>query len=79
MTNEDKWKAWHEEIQSFLDRDTEGFTQDLKALEYHIRALQLVCPKDKAGWPVSKALIYLNKLKKDYTRFADILIRLKKP
>jgi hypothetical protein len=72
LTAED-WKLWHEERQAFAARETEGFTKDLEALKEHILRLQAVAPKDNAGWPVTTALISLDKLKREYDRFVTIV------
>ncbi len=61
-TIKDDWKPWHEEIKRYANRDTEGLTKDLAALEAHIKKLAEVCPKDSAGFPHTTALIYFNRL-----------------
>lgn len=66
MNTKDDWKPWHEERERFYTRDTEGFILDLEALKAHILKLQQVCPKDKAGWPHSTALVVLDLLHKEY-------------
>lgn len=76
MTNNNEWKLWHSERERFLSRDTEGLTKDLSAFKEHILKLQEVCPKDKAGWPVTTALIHLDKLKKEYDKFVSLLSRI---
>ncbi len=58
----DNWSAWHDEINRYAKRETEGFTADLKALEQHIAKLREVASKDKAGWLHNTALTYLNRL-----------------
>ncbi len=58
----DVWKAWHKEIRRYAHRETEGLTADIKALEQHIAKLREVCPKDSAEFPITTALIYLNRL-----------------
>lgn len=67
------WERWHQERTSFVKRETEGFTKDLKALEQHIKKLQEIAPKDEAGWPVTNALTIITKLQKDYIRFKSLL------
>jgi hypothetical protein len=57
-----KWSAWHDEINRYAKRETEGFTADRKALEQHIVKLREVARKDKAGWLDNTALTYLNQL-----------------
>jgi len=59
------WKAWNDERQRYSDYDTQGLEADIKALEAHIRVLQEVAPKDKAGWPDSNALQVIDKLKEN--------------
>ncbi|MBA7512115.1 hypothetical protein ES705_04134 [subsurface metagenome] len=58
----DKWQPWHAEIKRFGARETEGLDKDLKALAAHIKKLREICPKDSAGYPLVRALTYLNKL-----------------
>ncbi|MBA7621321.1 hypothetical protein ES703_28681 [subsurface metagenome] len=58
----DDWTAWHEEIRRYAQRETQGLSADLKALEQHIAKLREVCPKDRAEYPHLTALIYLNRL-----------------
>ena len=64
--NKNSWVPWNEERQTYGQRESAGFTKDLQALKEHIRKLQEVCPKDKAGWPVAQALDVLDRLKRDY-------------
>ncbi|MBA7477218.1 hypothetical protein ES707_12620 [subsurface metagenome] len=59
----DNWQLWHAEIWRFGARETEGLDKDLKALAAHIKKLREICPKDSAGYPLVRALAYLNKLK----------------
>lgn len=73
MPKREEWNAWHEEREAFLARDSAGFTQDLKALEEHIKKLTEICPKDAAGWPVGTALNHIIKLTKGYNLFKEYL------
>jgi len=66
MADKMNWKEWNEERESFANRETEGFTLDLKALEAHIKRLTKVCPKDEAGWPTVTALRVIDKLTEDH-------------
>lgn len=77
MANKEDWEQWNHERANFSGRDTEGFTKDLKALKNHIRKLQEVCPKDKAGWPVGTALKVLDKLRKEHDRLHKYLDQLR--
>ena len=56
------WQPWDEEIKRYAARETEGLDRDLKALEDHIKKLRKICPKDSAGYPLTKALAYLSEL-----------------
>lgn len=62
VLHKEDWQAWHEEINRYKNRETEGLTRDLEALEAHIKKLREVAPKDKAGYLQTNALIYLNTL-----------------
>ena len=73
MTLKENWEGWNDERKHFQERDTEGFTKDLTALEAHIKKLTEVCPKDKAGWPVTTALLYIDRLTSAYNRFKRYL------
>lgn len=59
---ESSWQPWHDEIKRFGARETEGLEKDLAALAAHIKKLREICPKDSAGYPLVRALAYLNKL-----------------
>ena len=61
-TTKDGWKAWNEERKRFAKREAKGFTAEIEALELHIKTLREICPKDKAGYPLTRALFELNKL-----------------
>jgi len=74
MPTEQDWSEWHKERENFKKRDTEGFTKDMAALGAHIKALRDVCPKDKAGVPVTAAFLYLDEMVKDYNTFAEYLL-----
>lgn len=67
------WGPWNEERAAFTSRDTQGFSKDLAALEAHIKKLQSICPKDKAGWPVGLALYHISKLTKQYNSIRNYL------
>ncbi|MBA7575500.1 hypothetical protein ES708_17330 [subsurface metagenome] len=58
----DRWQPWTDEIKRFGARETEGLDRDLAALAAHIKKLREICPKDCAGYPLVRALAYLNKL-----------------
>jgi len=58
----ENWQPWHDEIKRYAARETEGMTKELAALEAHIKKLRKICPKDSAGYPLVRALTYLNKL-----------------
>lgn len=73
MPEKQDWQAWHEERERFVSRDSEGFTQDLKALEQHIKKLTEVSPKDKAERPVVQALNLISELTKDFNRYKNSL------
>jgi len=73
MAVKQDWAAWDEERSRFKCRDTEGFIKDLEALEWHIRALQDLCPKDQANFPVSIAMIHINSLIIQYGKFKRYL------
>ena len=60
--SKDDWKAWDEEKKRFANRETQGFTADIKALEQHIAKLREVAPKDKVGYCHTTALSYLSNL-----------------
>ena len=64
MPERQDWSDWDKERRRFTKRDTEGFTKDFAALEGHIKKLVEVCPKDKVGFPVTKALIHIDTLRK---------------
>lgn len=57
----DSWKPWYAEIKRYGARESEGLDKDLVALKAHIKKLRKICPKDNAGYPTTRALIYLNK------------------
>ncbi len=61
-TTGDKWQPWYDEIKRFKARETKGLDKDLAALAAHAKKLREICPKDSAGYPGTRALIYLNKL-----------------
>lgn len=61
-TTKDDWKAWNEERKRFAKREAKGFTAEIEALELHIKTLREICPKDTAGYPLTRALFELNKL-----------------
>ena len=62
LNNQD-WKPWNEERKRFLERETQGYQEDIYALEQHIFKLLEVCPKDKTNFPHLSALDVINKLK----------------
>ena len=66
----DDWAKWQDEVKAYASRDTQGFSADIKALDEHIGKLWEVCPKDKAGYPHTTSLIYLNRLQQrlDYAK-----------
>jgi len=65
MTERADWSKWNEELESFKDRNTEGFMKDLAALEAHIKKLRKVSPKDKIGFPHMNAFDDLTRLASD--------------
>lgn len=67
QTKED-WDAWLNERERWREYDSQGYQQDIKALEQHIATLLKVAPKDKAGWPNLNALDVINLLRKDLAR-----------
>ena len=73
MSKKEDWSAWDKERNDYRERETEGFTKDLDALESHIKKLAAVCPKDKAGWPVLNALTVISRLQRDHARFKEFL------
>jgi len=56
------WQPWRDEIWRYGARETEGLDKDIEDLEVHIKKLREICPKDGAGYPLTNALVYLNKL-----------------
>jgi len=77
VIKKDDWKMWNEERERFQKRDTEGFTQDLKALTIHILKLQDLAPKDKANWPVGQALRVIDGLQSQQRVFTTWLEQLR--
>lgn len=71
LTQQD-WELWEKERTYFKARETEGFTKDFAALEAHIKRLQEVAPKDKAGWPVGQALKVIDQLQRDFHRIQTL-------
>ncbi len=65
----ENWEPWHIERIRFQTRKAEGYLVDLKALEIHIKKLINLAPKDKAGWPVGRATILIDALKRDFERY----------
>jgi len=61
-TTRDDWQPWRDETKRFAERETEGLSKDLAALEAHTKKLREVCPKDSTGYPHNLALCYLNRL-----------------
>jgi len=73
MLHSEDWGEWDGERKRCTARDTEGFNKDLTALEAHIKTLREVCPKDKAGFPVSTALNHIGRLTREFNRFKNYL------
>lgn len=73
------WELWKAERKDFVQRESEGFTKDLAALETHIKAIQEFAPKDAAGWPVSAALRVIEQLQRDYHRIKTLVALIKSP
>lgn len=73
ISKKEAWEAWHTELKSFKQRETHGFSNDVKALEVHIYKLQELAPRDKAGWLVPPALAIIDKLQIDYQRAFELL------
>ena len=76
MANAEEWTEWNEERKRFQDLETQGYAQDITTLEAHIKKLQEVAPKDKAGWMNSNCLYVVgtltNELKRAKTFFGDM-------
>lgn len=62
VLHKEDWQPWHDEINRYARRETQGLTKDIEALEAHIKKLREVAPKDRAGYPYITALTYIDKL-----------------
>jgi len=68
MSAHEAWEAWNEERKRYRELESLGYEEDMKRLEAHIKKLQEVAPKDRAGWMNLNALDVVTKLHDDLRR-----------
>lgn len=73
MTKKQDWNPYNLARHNFFMRDSQGFANDIAALEAHILNLQAICPQDKLGWPHPTARLHIQNLKRTHSRALSAL------